>query len=152
MSSTALERAFGLIPFRKVSGGVEFLLIQHRFGRHWGFPKGRPEFGERPEETASRECEEEVGLGRQHVKAFFDVQQTLSETYEKQRKRRGPINKVSTYWLAFVEDPNTPIKVQQSEIVCFKWLSPSDALHCITHDETKAMLKTAISVMETLEV
>ena len=62
------EVAFGVVPIfvpevdQKPTGAVrpQYLLIQHVLG-HWGFPKGRPEAGEKGSETAAREFAEETG-------------------------------------------------------------------------------------------
>ena len=38
------------------------LLVKHKNGHYWGFPKGKAESGEVPHETAKRELREETGL------------------------------------------------------------------------------------------
>jgi diadenosine hexaphosphate hydrolase (ATP-forming) len=46
------------------SSGPEVLLVRYRSGA-WAFPKGHIEAGERPEQTAVREVQEETGVAAQ---------------------------------------------------------------------------------------
>ena len=55
------EYSCGSIPFFQGPYGYRFLIIQHQEG-HWGFPKGHIEKGETPEQTATREFQEETGI------------------------------------------------------------------------------------------
>ena len=41
---------------------IEILLIRHKNGGHWAFPKGHVEKKETEEDTALREIREETGL------------------------------------------------------------------------------------------
>ena len=56
--------AAGGIVYRqnKSSGEPEFLILQHRYGKYWSFPKGRMEKGETFLDTAKREIHEETGI------------------------------------------------------------------------------------------
>ncbi len=56
------EKSCGAIVFQKREGRIELLLIKHRFGGHWSFPKGHVEQGENEIQTALREVKEETGL------------------------------------------------------------------------------------------
>jgi 8-oxo-dGTP pyrophosphatase MutT (NUDIX family) len=56
-----VETSSGGVVFRRVNGGVEFLLIRDPY-TNWGLPKGHIEGGETPEAAALREVEEETGL------------------------------------------------------------------------------------------
>ena len=51
----------------------EFLLIQSRSDRHWGFSKGHMENTENEKETAIREIKEEVGLSVSFVEGFNET-------------------------------------------------------------------------------
>ena len=59
-----LERIFsaGGIIFRVEGRGFRFLVTQHSGHLGWSFPKGKIEKGEKSEEAAVREVQEEVGV------------------------------------------------------------------------------------------
>ena len=56
------ELAYGGLVWRPGPSGTELLLIHRPRYDDWGLPKGKPNPGELPEETAVREVEEETGL------------------------------------------------------------------------------------------
>ena len=56
------EKSCGALVYRKHGDRTELLLIKHRFGGHWSFPKGHVELGENEFQTALREVKEETGL------------------------------------------------------------------------------------------
>lgn len=59
---TISEFSAGGVVFRKKDGQYEFVLGRHSGYDKWVLPKGLVEEGEKPEETAVREVEEEVGV------------------------------------------------------------------------------------------
>jgi 8-oxo-dGTP pyrophosphatase MutT (NUDIX family) len=60
---TKTVRAAGGLVHRRNEGGVEEVLVVHRSAYDdWSFPKGKLEAGEREEDAAVREVEEETGL------------------------------------------------------------------------------------------
>ena len=56
------EKSCGAVVYRYNNDVLEVLLIRHRFGGHWSFPKGHVEEGENEFQTALREVKEETGL------------------------------------------------------------------------------------------
>lgn len=56
------EKSCGAVLLRRESKGLEVLLVRHRNGSHWSFPKGHVEQGEQERQTALREIREETGL------------------------------------------------------------------------------------------
>ena len=56
------EKSCGAIVYRKLGDTYQLLLIKHKFGGHWSFPKGHVEKGENEFQTALREVKEETGL------------------------------------------------------------------------------------------
>lgn len=55
------EKSCGAICVKRTAEGPRVLLIRHRYGGHWAFPKGHVEAGETERETAAREVREETG-------------------------------------------------------------------------------------------
>lgn len=64
------QTAGGIIFRRNKRGSVEILLIQDAKNR-WTIPKGHIEDGEKPDETAAREIQEETGLKKTEVNAWL---------------------------------------------------------------------------------
>ena len=58
------EKSCGAICYTREEGAPRVLVICHRYGGHWAFPKGHVEAGESEEETAMREVREETGTLR----------------------------------------------------------------------------------------
>ena len=56
------EKSCGGLIYREHDGETQLLLLKHRCGGHWSFPKGHMEAGETEMETALREIREETGL------------------------------------------------------------------------------------------
>ncbi len=64
------EKSCGALVFRNTCGYTEMLLLKHRYGNHWSFPKGHVEQGENDTQTALREVKEETGLDIKLVDGF----------------------------------------------------------------------------------
>jgi 8-oxo-dGTP diphosphatase len=60
--SEPVRAAGGLVSRRGADGAVEILLVHRPAYDDWTFPKGKLEAGEREEDAAVREVEEETGL------------------------------------------------------------------------------------------
>jgi len=56
------EKSCGALVVRKNGENFDLVLLRHRFGGHWSFPKGHVEAGESERQTALREVREETGL------------------------------------------------------------------------------------------
>ena len=56
------EKSCGGLIYREHNGETDILLLKHRCGGHWSFPKGHMEAGETEMETALLEIREETGL------------------------------------------------------------------------------------------
>lgn len=125
--------SFGIVPFSNEKGAWKVLLILHREGNHWGFPKGKANPGETPLEAAKRELKEETGL---------EVLKVLKEKplIEQYRFRRGKnsIIKSVQYFPALVTGD---LKIQQAEIREAKWLSVSEAMQQLTFKEAQHILQ-----------
>jgi bis(5'-nucleosidyl)-tetraphosphatase len=122
--------SYGVIPLRKHHGVWQTLLVQHGKG-HWAFPKGHPEKGELPEQTASRELNEETGLKIDQLLALAPLEERYSF-----RSSADLIDKTVTYFAATVFGE---IALQSSEISDYRWLSLEEAQHTATFAQTRAL-------------
>jgi ADP-ribose pyrophosphatase YjhB (NUDIX family) len=105
-----IEAAGGLV----LDPGGNFLAI-HRLGK-WDLPKGKTEQGERPDETALREVEEETGLHSLHIMGH------LCDTYHTYRLKDKLVLK-KTWWFLMAASGNLETKPQQEEnINLAKWI------------------------------
>jgi diadenosine hexaphosphate hydrolase (ATP-forming) len=112
------EKSAGGVVFRRLSGCVEILLIEDRYG-HWTLPKGKQEPGETDEETALREIWEETGIRARIVSPLHTVQ------YQYEHPDKGMVDKEVVYFLAEADSWRmTPLL---AEIRGAFWLSPDEA-------------------------
>jgi len=123
------ERSFGVIPLRQKGSVIEALLVVHKGGKHWGFPKGHPESGETALETAQRELLEETGLTVSQWIATIPYEE--SYVFYKGRKK---IYKTVCYFPAFVTGS---LCLQKEEIIQSDWLPIKEALIRLTFPESK---------------
>ena len=126
------EKSCGALVFRQRGDKVELLLLKHRFGGHWSFPKGHVEAGETDMDTAVREVLEETGLHIRLLDGFCE-----KSTYTIQ----GRIDKTVLIFLATTTDTRTVI--QESEIEDYLWLDYDRCLSTLNYENDKAILKKA---------
>ena len=128
------ERSYGIVVINEKR---EFLLIKHRNGDHWDFPKGHKEGGETSEETALREVKEETGLLVRIIDGF------------KERSRYSPkenVDKTVTFYFGFSMGK---VKVQEEEVLDFGFFPYEKALEKITFIQSKEILNLAKIFMDT---
>lgn len=127
-----LEKSCGAVVYNMRGSSIEFLIIKHKSGEHWGFPKGHVELAENEEQTALREVEEETGIKVELVEGF---------TYRmKYYPKVGTIKEV-VYFIGKSKD--RIVKCQESEIVDFRWLNLKDAIDIVTHENSRKLLREA---------
>lgn len=137
------EHSYGIIPFFKSKDGLKVFLI-HQYGSGgdtlWTFPKGRPEVGEKPLQTAFRECKEEANI--EPIKVYEDT--PLSNSYSFLRNGE-PIDKTSTYFVGIVETES--FTVQPEEVKEAGWFTLEEARERITFPDYKKMLDEAVAIV-----
>ena len=134
------EESFGIVPLSKHKGRWAVLLIQHRSGGYWGFPKGHAEPNESPFEAASRELKEETNLEC----IGLLKEQPLHEEYWFQLEGQRVFKKV-TY---FIAEESGALKLQQEEINNAVWLPFPEAIDKATHSEGKAILAEVVKLLQ----
>ena len=131
--------SFGVVPFRNVEGFSEVLLILHKEGNHWGFPKGKVNAGESGVEAAARELREETGL---EVERFL-LPEPLTEQYSFRAKRQMVVKTVR-YFPALVKGE---LQLQVEEIRQAGWYTIPDALKQLTFKEARHILQEFLKIL-----
>ncbi len=130
----------GVIPLKWEDGDWQVLLILHKQGSHWGFPKGRADGEELSMQAATRELKEETGLD---ITEFLSDQPIIEHYYFYKSQER--VLKVVNYFIAMVSGE---LKLQEAEIRDAKWLPLSSAAGQLTFKEAKAICQKVIHFLE----
>ena len=128
MEGSQTVRAAGGVVWRRDAAGAREVLVVHRPQYDdWTLPKGKLLSGERDEQAALREVEEETGLR-------CELGPELpSSTYHDRRGRR----KVVRYWaMRPLEGDFQP----HDEVDEIRWLPPAGAADALTHERDRAVL------------
>ncbi len=123
------EKSCGALVYRFFEGKPQILLIKHKNGGHWSFPKGHIELNETETETALREIKEETGL---------DV--VLNEKFRTSvaYRPKPDIDKEVVYFLAEVS--GGVLTKQESEISRAEWVDIDTAQKIVTFDNDKMLV------------
>lgn len=134
-----MEESFGILPLIKEKGRWMIFLIKSRNSGYWGFPKGKPNPGETPKESAIRELKEETGLD---VERFL-TDEPLTESYEYSFKGKQ-IKKTVYYFPALVSGS---IRLQAEEVRAGKWLLLDQAVSELTYEETQRLCQLLLDTI-----
>lgn len=119
-------KSYGIIPIFKNEGGFYFLAVKNSKGGHWGLPKGTPEKGEEPIDTARRELNEETGIRDIEIKTGI----SFEEKYDFEQD--GIVySKTNTYYPGFVIEMTEG--KQLDGIDELKWEKINEAQNILTH-------------------
>ncbi len=127
------EKSCGALVFRQLGETIEFLLIRHRKGGHWSFPKGHVELGETEKETALREVLEETGLS---VSILPNFREKVSYS------PKSGVYKDVIYFLA-IAGQNDKIVLQVEEVSDARWVNSDNLSDKLTHKNDKFLAKKA---------
>lgn len=132
-----MEKSCGAILCRDSGEVPQILLIRHKNGGHWGFPKGHVEGRETEEETALREIWEETGL-----KAQLDMGFRRVVTY-------SPKPQVMKDVIYFAAKPiGGQLKKQEAEVDEICWTTLGEALEMVTFETDRDVLRAFIAYFE----
>jgi 8-oxo-dGTP pyrophosphatase MutT (NUDIX family) len=133
------EFTAGGVVFRRRGNLIDILMIQDRVGR-WTIPKGHVEEGEKLEQTAIREVQEETGL------VDLKIGERLDKLHFFYRKE-GKLIFMTTYvFLMEALGDTSAIEPEQSEgIADVKWFSTEKALELIEYKDTEKLFRIALS-------
>ncbi len=124
----AVVRAAGGIVVRGTGEAAEVLLV-HRPRGDWSFPKGKAESGERDEETALREVEEETGWR-------CDLGEFAGQTDYIDAQGRP---KVARYWIMTPRSVASDFAAND-EIDDLRWCSRRDAGKLLSYQPDRRLL------------
>lgn len=125
-----IERCCGCII---INNNDKVLLVLQRKSKCWSFPKGYVENNETEIETALREVKEETGI---------DVNIEASKRYELTYKINNSTNKNVVYFIA--RPLNANVKIQEKEILDYKWCDINKVVETLTYENTKDLFKKVI--------
>lgn len=134
------ERSAGFVLFRRCEGRRLYLVLRHRNGGHWAFPKGRIESCEDELTAARREIAEETGIeGLRLVPGF-----RATITYRFARGERS-ISKTVVYFLAETKAERVRLSHEHSDAA---WLEADNAERRLTYAESRRILYEAEARLE----
>ena len=129
------ERSAGFVLYSMDGGVRKYLLLRHRYGGHWGFPKGHIEAGESEAETALREMREETGITAVHlIPGFRKVSR-----YHFYRGRR-PVFKENVYFLGRAVCSKPTLSREHTHC---QWLLFAEAGQRLAFDNVRQILEQA---------
>ncbi|HEY8462780.1 MAG TPA: NUDIX domain-containing protein [Bacillota bacterium] len=126
------EKSCGAVVYRQSGDRVEYLLLKHKNGNHWGFPKGHVESEESETETALRETYEEAGL-RINLKEGF--------RYQVEYAPKENTWKEVIYFIGEAQDDK--VTCQLEEITGHCWADYETALDLLCFENSKQLLRQA---------
>ncbi len=137
----AKEKSCGALVYRKHGDKLQLLILRHRMGGHWSFPKGHVEEGETEVQTALREVKEETGLSIQLFEGFRE---------QVSYSPRPGIKKDVVYFLGFAQDSRT--KRQEEEISEIRWIDLDQTYQYLTYENDRRLIQSAKRYMRKNEL
>lgn len=126
------EKSCGAVVYRMEEGEPMLLLLRHRHGGHWSFPKGHVEGDETEKETAVREVLEETGIQVSLIDGF---------RYAVEYQSKPGVKKQVVYFLA--ETAENRFVPQEEEISEITWSHIDDAYRQVTFKNDRNLISKA---------
>lgn len=126
------EKSCGAIICHRDGEKIQILILKHRLGGHWSFPKGHVENAETERETALREVREETGL---HIRLLDHFRERVSYS------PKPGVDKDVVYFLGYAEDKHTIM--QKEEVSEIRWVDLARAHEFLTYYNDRQLLRSA---------
>ena len=126
------EKSCGALVVRKNGENFDLVLLRHRFGGHWSFPKGHVEAGESDRQTALREVREETGLAIRLLDGFRESVEYFP---------KPGVKKQVVYFLG--EALGDELVPQEEEISELIWTPLLEAAGLVTFANDKRLIRLA---------
>jgi len=140
MKDMKREKSCGALVIRKNGEQYDIVLLRHRFGGHWSFPKGHVEAGETERQTALREVREETGLS---IRLYDNFRESVE--YFPQ----AGVKKQVVYFLA--DALGDELVRQEEEISELRWAPLMEAGELVTFANDKRLIRLAKKRLGLLE-
>lgn len=131
------EKSCGALVYKWVGQTPYLLLIKHKFGGHWSFPKGHVESGESEVQTALREIREETGLEVSLQDGFRQSVEYFPKPY---------IKKQVVYFLG--EAVGGEEQRQEEEVSELHWYPIQEAQNQVTYPNDRRLIECARKFFE----
>lgn len=127
------HHSYGIIPIYKKDNEIFICAVHNAKSNEWGLPKGTPESGETPFETAKRELQEETGITE------FEIigGKTFSEKYSFEQEGVN-YNKENLYYIA--ETKEMIDKKSDIDSKDMKWINVKEVDDFFKFDTIKNVL------------
>lgn len=136
------DYSFGITPLRRLEGRWEVLIVKHRLGNHYGFPKGHPNPGETAKNCAIRELLEETGLSITRMLSNTPFWESYQFFVQGEK-----IVKTVAYFPAEVTGT---LVLQEVEIAAAKWVLLEEAASYLTFPQSKQMSLDLLQLTESI--
>jgi len=129
----------GGLVVRKNDSQWQVLLVKKNDSGLWTLPKGHKEKGEREEETACREVEEETGYKVKLGPRVGEISFSYVRNYQ-------PFREIASFFLMEVAGEGE--KEEEGEIAEVKWFPISEALRVLNYDNERSLVGKALELLE----
>jgi 8-oxo-dGTP pyrophosphatase MutT (NUDIX family) len=142
---TKIDISYGVIPIHRANSSWEVFLI-HQFSMignnsYWVFPKGHPEKGETPKQSAIRELKEETGLVPDKLldNPIFSLKYSFVVDGVQVQKRVD-------FFIGIIKDTN--YQLDSVEVKEAGWYSLQDVSDRLDYQDTKKMFEEVHKFIE----
>lgn len=131
-----MEKSCGALILRDGGEGTELLLLKHKNGGHWAFPKGHVERGENERQTALREVKEETDL-------TIELEADFRESVRYSPK--AGVEKEVVYFLGRYRGGTA--RPQEAEIAETRWVEIHEAQRIVSFHNDKFLIQRALDYL-----